>query len=386
MAGAPQAQQGGGGGGSDNSMGIIWTIVAIFAALCAIWFSLKTYIVRYYLGLKLLEIDFISLFTSGLDSTRDSINTTLDLLITSPDKVAFSSIVENGTAVGKYLLYPCVAIIALLAVAIYLTNTVRKYKRTYDMKSLLQFEQVNWPQVSPVSKLDLVKTDIDKGPWAMALTPMQFCKRNQLLQEYKKTGVEGLLSKERNRLEVSLIRGNANKLFAMQLGPLFATVDKLPPHTQALFAIFAARLNNDSQPAANYLKKLASGAANGKMDFSDTAALLKKHADTKLVKKAIEPHAYVLTMMAAILVAARTDGVQATADFLWLKPLDRRLWYMLNTVGRQTPFVEVAGPFAHWVAEKELGRKILVPMVEEATNALENALKDIIYTRDEEKE
>ena len=56
---------------------------------------------------------------------------------------------------------------------------------------------------------------------------------------------------------------------------------------------------------------------------------------------------------------------------------------MLNTVGRQTPFVEVAGPFAHWVAEKEMGKRLLVPMVEEATNALELALKDIIYKQDE---
>jgi len=47
--------------------------------------------------------------------------------------------------------------------------------------------------------------------------------------------------------------------------------------------------------------------------------------------------------------------------------------------------VEIAGPFAHWLAEKELGKAILVPMVEEATNALDIALKEIIYRSDEEK-
>ena len=90
-----------------------------------------------------------------------------------------------------------------------------------------------------------------------------------------------------------------------------------------------------------------------------------------------------LTVMASMLEAAREDGVQASADFLWLKPLDRRLWYTLNTVGRQTPFIEVAGIFAHWVAEKEAGRKLFVPMVEEATNALELALKEVVYKPDE---
>ena len=89
-------------------------------------------------------------------------------------------------------------------------------------------------------------------------------------------------------------------------------------------------------------------------------------------------------MMASMLEGAREDGVQASADFLWVKPLDRRFWYMMNTVGRQTPYVEVAGPFAHWIAEKEAGRKLLVPMVEEATNALELALKEVVYRPDEQ--
>jgi intracellular multiplication protein IcmP len=111
---------------------------------------------------------------------------------------------------------------------------------------------------------------------------------------------------------------------------------------------------------------------------------LHKHESSKLVQEVLSKHAYVLTMMAAMLLLARTDGVQASADFLWLKPIDRRLWYMLNTVGRQTPFVEVAGPFAHWVAEREIGRKLLIPMVEEATNALEGSLKEIIYQSETE--
>jgi intracellular multiplication protein IcmP len=104
-----------------------------------------------------------------------------------------------------------------------------------------------------------------------------------------------------------------------------------------------------------------------------------------MVKKITDGHAYILTVMASMLTLARLDGVQASADFLWLKPIDRRLWYILNTVGRQTPFVEVAGIFAHWVAEKELERKLLIPMVEEATNALELALQDIIYKPDEQQ-
>ena len=103
-------------------------------------------------------------------------------------------------------------------------------------------------------------------------------------------------------------------------------------------------------------------------------------------KKVVEGNAYVLTVMASMIMAARADGVQASADFLWLKPLDRRLWYVLNSMGRQTPYTEAAGVYAHWLAEKEAGRKLIIPMIEMATNALEIALKELIYHPDEPKE
>ena len=50
---------------------------------------------------------------------------------------------------------------------------------------------------------------------------------------------------------------------------------------------------------------------------------------------------------------------------------------MLNCVGRQTPFSEVAGPFAHWRAEQVLGRASKVPMIDEAIKALEIAIKEV---------
>lgn len=372
------AQQSGGGGGGDNSMGIVWVITAIFVFGGIVWVSFKKTIIHYYFLLKLAEIYLISYFTHSLDDVRSTIVNADTATTTLKD------VMLVGTAVGDYLRIPIIIIILILCVWVYFANTVRTFRRTYDMASLLRAEQVNWPQVSPVTKLDLIKTDIDKGPWAMAMTPMQFCKRFQLLDEFKRAPAEGMLSKERNKIEVALKRGQANQIFAMQLGPLWTGPEKLPPHSKALFAIFAARLNNDSQVAAELLKQLSASATAGKLNFAGIDPLLKKHGTSKLVTKMIAPHAYVLTVMASMLEGARQDGVQASADFLWLKPIDRRLWYMLNTVGRQTPFVEVAGPFAHWVAEKELSKKLLVPMVEEATNALDLALKDIIYKRDEE--
>ena len=59
------------------------------------------------------------------------------------------------------------------------------------MQSLMLQERGLWPQINAVSKLDLVAADINKGPWAMALTPMLFCKKFKLLDVsiHKKMGL-----------------------------------------------------------------------------------------------------------------------------------------------------------------------------------------------------
>lgn len=362
-------------GSSDNSSGPLWAIAGLFAVVIVIWYSFKKFLIAYYFKLKLLEISLFDYFTNNLEDVRTVI------LSTNPATVKLDDIAAIGQAVGYYVRIPCIVLIIILAFVIFFSNSVRVFKRTYSMRDLLLLEKDNWPQVSPVVPLDLVKTDIDKGPWAMAMTPMQFCKRNNLLQEYKRQNQEGMMRKDMNRIEVSLKRGQTNKLFATQLGPLWAGTSRLPIHTKALFAIFAARLMGD--PTAFVLLKQLGASATTKLNFKGIDELCKKHESAKLVKQITDSHAYVLTVMASMLMGARQDGVQASADFIWLKPLDRRLWYTLNTVGRQTPFVEVAGIFAHWVAEKEMGSKLVIPMVEEATNALDVALKDIIYTREE---
>lgn len=374
MAAAPQQ------GNSDNSSAILWYIAGGFLAAYAIWFVFKAQIVKGYLTLKLLEVKFMSLFAG---SYFDILQTRIQTAISRPDKVSMPELMAIGQSVGDFLRFPFVIILFVLAIVVYLGNTTRVFKRTYGMKDLVKLEKSNWPQITPVAELDLIKTDIDKGPWAMALTPMQFCKRHKLLEEVRPHRREGMSRREWDKIEVVLKRGEATRLFALQLGQVWRGPDRVPPHVRALFAVFAARINADSKEAARLLAQFSESSAS-KLNVSGVDALLKKHWNTKLVQQRVQQHAYVLTVMASMLEGARDDGVQASADFLWLKPLDRRLWYMLNAVGRQTPFVEVAGPFAHWLAEKEAGAKLIVPMVDEATKALEISLREVIYRPDEQ--
>lgn len=371
---------GGGGGGDEGSTAIIWGIAGIFVILGLIWFQFKDHIIMGYFHLKVWELDALSLFTHSANVA----NLREELLTSRPENMNFQDMVVLGQKVGTYLRIPFTLLLLVLAVVVYTGNSIRQYKNIYSMKSLSQREQGNWPQIKPVVNLDLIKSNINTGPWAMAMTPVQFCKRHNLIDVYRKTRGENMTRQEAKRLDVVLKRGEANKVFALQLGPRWEGVDRLPPYAKALFAVFAARINAETKPAAAILQQLNRSSLD-KFNYVGVDQMCKKHLDSKLVKEVVEGHAYVLTVMGAMLIAARLDGVQAAADFLWLKPLDRRLWYMLNTMGRQTPFAEAAGPYAHLLAEREAGRRLIVPMVSCATDALELALKSIIYNPEEDQ-
>jgi len=79
-----------------------------------------------------------------------------------------------------------------------------------------------------------------------------------------------------------------------------------------------------------------------------------------------------------MLVSARRSGIVANSSYLWLKPVDRALWYTLNNVGRKAVFTEMGAVHAHWLAEKKLGFALTEPMVEEAIYGLEDAAKSRI--------
>ena len=366
-------------GQPDNSTSIIWGVVGIFAIFGGAWYVFQGYIVSIYLSIKLYELNFLSIFNQQYFAEYRS--AILSALANS-SQVTFYELDHLGRGVGDWLRIPFVLLLLALGFVVYLSNTTRIFRRTYNMKDLAKLEKENWPQISLVAGLDLLKADIDRGPWAMAMSPMQFCKKYKLLEEVRPQRHEGMARKDWDRIEVILKRGEANKLFVLQLGAPWKGLGSLSPHTRALFAAFAARIHADSASAEKILLQLAASSTT-KLDLTGVDGLLKKYWDTKPIQTITQSHAYVLTVMASMLEGARGDGVQASADFLWLKPLDRRLWYTLNTVGRQTPFAEVAGVFAHWVAEKEAGRKLSVPMIEEATKALELALAEVIYRPDE---
>jgi intracellular multiplication protein IcmP len=358
----PQAapQQGGGGSGQhEGAMGLIWVIVGIFILLWGIWYFGHTELVRLFFHLKLFEISIIQFFVNVLSDTKQLI------LSADPHQVAFSTVAYVASNVGHYLRIPFVIILILMGIILYFKSTTVGFKQTYGMKSLLKNETQVWHYEAPILNLDLVNTDIDEGAWAMALTPMSFAKKYKLLKVKKRTGETHRLGSH-EKVVATVLKNKASKVFARQLGRLWRGVEKLKPHEKALYAAFATKAARKADQAREFLAQVSQSAGRGKLDFSGADALLEKYKDYPAVVEVTGKHAYLFTIMASMLQLARSDGVLSSAEFLWLKPVDRRLWFILNAVGRQTTFAEVAGSFAHWKAEKEMGFALKTPMVEEA--------------------
>ncbi|HAT6361772.1 TPA: type IVB secretion system coupling complex protein DotM/IcmP [Legionella pneumophila] len=363
---AQQQQQ----SGSDNSMAPVWIVILLFITAYFIWALAHQYIVSFVFTINIWQARLVNLFLNNqLLANQIYLMQTLD-----PNTVNWDQMVTVMRAVGDYMRYPVICILVVLAFVLYNSNVTLKYRKTYDMKSLRAQEQFNWPAIMPIIKEDLVSQDVNKGPWAMALTPMEFARKYNLLRKDDALLDNPVPGQE---MTAGIRRGDAKRVFTMQLGPYWDGFERCSPQAYALSAVFMARMNRDRDAANNILKVLDKTFVDGKPDFSVARPVMKKYQNTELVQEVVAKHAYVLTVIASLLEAAREDGVVPSSEFLWLKPVDRRLWYMLNCVGRQTPYSEVAGPFAHWKAEKEMGRRSLVPMIDEAIRALEIAVKEV---------
>lgn len=370
-----QGQQAG-----DQTSSFFWYIVLLACAAVAVWFFGKQYLVPPLFKLRLAELWLLERCVDGWNvvapllhlnplDTQQLTSAQAYLTDYSANSVTVAQVTEISHDLGRFYRYPVMLLLAGLAYISYFRHRVAQFTNQYDMNSLKKAEVTNWPQINPVLDHDLIKQDLDKGPWAMSKLPLDFCREHDLLRVIEQDG----------KKTWGIVAGAAERQFVLQMGPLWQGVDVLPIHIKALLVIFLARISRDLDLSYRLLDQLARSSRSGKPDFSEVETLLVKFRDHPALAWATERHAYVYTVMATLLELARLEGVLASAEFLWLKPVDRRLWYVLNGVGRLTAVVEIAGVYAHWLAEKKIRRRLSTPVVAEAVQALEDAVSEILY-------
>ena len=386
--------QGQGQQNSSQGIEIVYYIGALFLILGYAWYQYHAQIVAFILEIQLYQA-YVMLFPLGLlaETAQDMLpaqyaapimlitqslaQTINDIHNMNYGNTTFAEMAEVISRVGIYFAAYTSPIWVAIAVFIQTTGVATAFDEKYKMEDFRRKESVNWPPINTVLGSKLLKQPIDGGDFGMCLQPMEFAKKHNLLD----------ISISAGKPVATVNRARAHQHFISQMGPRWeGNLQNFPPYIIALFAIFASKANHDTKGAAALMRQISESSYNGnkKLNFSGSYALLGKHVKSMKVARAVGAHAYLLPAMASMLEAARDDGVIATPEFLWLKPTDRRLWYMLNSVGRQVAFTEVGGPFGHWKVEKRLRRPLKTPMVEEAITALEIGVSEIIYKPDSE--
>lgn len=174
------------------------------------------------------------------------------------------------------------------------------------------------------------------------------------------------------------------KALAEQLGAPWQGLDAAPPHVRALAAL-ALTNRREGEAASRRLagdiallfrrgvpKNAAERLRNAVPLLSDPEAIAKLDAWAAA-------HAWTNSAMLAIMGkggpfsawGGGAAGVLAPASYLWLKSVDRPLWYALNNIGRRAFHVEGAGAVAHFFAERALGKPLTEPMLAHAILARE---------------
>lgn len=353
------AEHQGGQGSQDNTLTWLFVGAGLFL-ITTIFFG--DAIATFFLNIKLWELTIVRAIVPMEINEYEMLYKMI--LERAPEDWKAGEILKAGGRISLPFAIIFSAILGYYTYKHWKKNPVEKFKRVHSMDSLIESEKVIWPYIAPVIGLNLIKEDLNNGPWAMSSRPYDYVVKYNLLDKEKDL--------------TSLNKMKTEKLFASQLSKMWESPHKLPKPTRALFAIFAAHGCKDKDLARDTLYAIATSAEGGKKpDFTPAEPLFKKYAEDPRVLEIINKHAYVNTVMPAMLEFARSTGVLPTSYFIWLKPINRTLYYTLNCVGRQTTFVEVAGIFSHWKAEKVARHPIEKPYIEPAVDGLEKALLEI---------
>jgi len=284
----------------------------------------------------------------------------------------------------------------------------RHIRNVYD---LIEIQAKHFPASAIIRGKNILSMHPYKGPWATYTLPLDFALDNQILWASRErvsdddklnksamfpipafTPDQKLLHFREKREMLPSYRyvifdyEQANAVFAKQLGELWRGHAKLPPLEKALYAAFCAQACGDQGVAWKMVEQLAFSFKEGKRDangklitphhanIKGTDELLEKYANRPAIVDIQNRHAHIVNVMFSTLALARRKGRLTHANFLWLKPVNRTLWYALCGQGGQVPFYEAAGPWAHLLVEEHAGRKLNRPMVAGAVHALKDTM------------
>ncbi|MFG6375274.1 MAG: hypothetical protein K1W05_04975 [Desulfovibrio sp.] len=301
------------------------------------------------------------------------------------------------TYAGSWMRWPLLVVLGVLVAISCWLGSVEKLKRKLNMEKLLAENSKNFPCLMPIvgkGKYLLSPESYDNGPWRIARTPIQFVIAHGLVD-----GPNGFPCKAEDVLENGMPfldspalgqcvfkKEAAARVLQKQLGEPFADLACLSPVRKALAAAFILYALGKKHECIAILDDVsASYSENGGVpqcpllengDFSAALDEVLLAWASFSSRKAVARHlSYQLPLFMALLGEARKKGVLATSQFIWLRPLDRPLWYALNQCGGRAAWTEALAAWAHFQAEEHAGKTLSAPHIDAAVESLKNSLE-----------
>lgn len=336
---------------------IILSVIIFGVAMALMWHLKHEAITQKLLIWKAYEV----LPISYLSDTADGLKGRLVLYFRYARVMTFKEVFILGWQIGAFYVVIPVGLSVWIAWKAS-RHPVVLATRVHTVQSLLEVQSKSFSAVAPILQRDL--TDDPSPEWASSMHPEEWVAEH------------GLIVNE--RLEFDRTRD----LLVGQLGNPVKSLSKLKAHEKALFAIFGLRVFfKDTKASQSLIDALNYSAVNvkSKPDFSLAREAFERCARAKPAKKWLMKHPYPRTLLMALLIESRQMGVLPSSNFIWLKPLDRALWYPLNTAGRKVPFMESAGVFNQMQAEEVAWDNNCVltdPHVDDAIRGLQQYLEE----------
>lgn len=183
------------------------------------------------------------------------------------------------------------------------------------------------------------------------------------------------------RLSLDQFLAACTKAMLPQLGKPWQGLRRAPAYIQCLAALAYVNRTKGEGASRNFAERLT-GIFLANMNAEKRERAMKAAADSVLRDAKAQSrldgwaanHAWTNTAMIAIMAkggpfqewGGGDAGVLPTSSFLWLKDVDRHLWYALNNIGRRAFQVEGAGAVCHFFHERIAERPLEEPVFEEA--------------------
>lgn len=348
------------GGSHTEATGIV-AIIVISMVLIGIWMLAKPAIIYPAFAINWVLIKIIQL-TMGLGQTGQNILAFIEATLKGnqdPWLISFSDFYTFKSLIGERAKYIVAAITGSLAILVMFRMKGDGFKRKLNLVSLAQDNARHWRTALFSARFD------PKKPWT-EMAPQR--KPHDWLLE---RNIEVVDRKVKDYAK-------AEQAFIEQLGLPWQGIDNLPLYMQCLVAIIGAHFHLRGSSEAEKLRGDITYVYVTKEGEQRDEALkllidphLKNPKIRELVAEHTANHAWTSTALIHLLFKARDGaGVLATSDFLWLKPIDRSLYYVLNNVGRRKFHIEGAGAISHYWHENIARKPISEPKVGKAVEGI----------------